>query len=641
MRKKYLIVTIFAFVFGLIVSFKKNDLSKNYVTNYTEKVDQFKQSQLELIACIEKSSLNSVKDIKQIKDQINRTRIQLKGMDFWFRYLEPISYKKINGPLPVEWETEVFEKFEAPYRRDGAGLTLAALYLEEDSIDKDSLLKILRYSLQAIEVFGADSVTNNLKTYDHFYLCNRLFLLNLAAIYTTGFECPDTSRIIPELKQMLAETFNTYLSFNENFQKTVLPENFLSLYKEAISFVTKQQNNYLQFDHFTFLKNYINPLFSLNQKLIKEYNVVSRSNVDYALNKNSASIFSKDLYRAQNTKGIFLRVNDKKTLTEIEQLGRLLFYDPILSGNNLRSCASCHIPTQFFADTALIAAPQFDRVKKLPRNTPTLINAEYNHLLMLDGRHTSLQDQTKDVMTNTIEMGSNEKEILKKVLSCKEYKATLTKLLKSTPQEKEIGLVHISSAITYYYGKFSRYYSDFDRAMNQGQTVSADARLGFNIFMGKAQCGTCHFVPQFNGVKPPYVSSEFEVIGVPTDSTFQELSFDKGRASIHPAKEMVNAFRTGTLRNASKTKPYMHNGSFSDLNQVIDFYNAGGGTGKGLKLHNQTLSGDSLHLTKKDKNDLLAFIASLNENIEFETPPEKLPASKIKTLNNRRVGGEY
>jgi cytochrome c peroxidase len=137
------------------------------------------------------------------------------------------------------------------------------------------------------------------------------------------------------------------------------------------------------------------------------------------------------------------------------------------------------------------------------------------------------------------------------------------------------------------------------------------------------------------------VSSEFEVLGVPKDSTFKLLSSDRGRDGINPAVETKNAFRTGTLRNAEKTKPYMHNGSLGTLSQVIDFYDGGGGSGKGLHVSNQTLSGDSLHLNKTDKKNLLAFIGSLNEKVEFEEAPEKLPVSKNKLLNKRKVGGEY
>jgi cytochrome c peroxidase len=159
--------------------------------------------------------------------------------------------------------------------------------------------------------------------------------------------------------------------------------------------------------------------------------------------------------------------------------------------------------------------------------------------------------------------------------------------------------------------------------------------------MNKAQCATCHFVPQFNGVKPPYVGSEFEVLGVPSDNNFTGLSADKGRYLVNPAKETQSAFRTGSVRNAAKTKPYMHNGVFKSLDEVVDFYDAGGGAGRGLKVSNQTLSPDSLKLTKAEKSDIIAFIKSLDEDIPVVTVPLKLPKSKKDALNNRKVGGEY
>ncbi len=102
---------------------------------------------------IQKSRLKSSKEVKAIVARLEETRRGLKGVDFWLRYLEPISYKKINGPLPVEWETEVFEKFEKPYKRVGAGLTLARMYLDEPQIDKDSLYELVDQGLQSMATF--------------------------------------------------------------------------------------------------------------------------------------------------------------------------------------------------------------------------------------------------------------------------------------------------------------------------------------------------------------------------------------------------------------------------------------------------------------------------------------------------------
>ncbi len=351
MKKKIITIVLFLFIICVTFSFKKTARNNDYSNDYQTKLSVFKSRQSLLLECIEKSDLSSAKDIEKIRAQINHTRLALKSMDLWLRYLEPISYKKINGPLPVEWETEVFEKFEKPYKREGAGLTLAALYLEEKNIKKDVLSELIRSSINATQVFNADSITDQLKQHHHFFLCNRLFLLNLAAIYTTGFECPEPEKVIPELRTMLEDVNKTYVSFNSSFEGTALPTNYIELYRRTIDFVKKQPLDPEEFDHFRFIKDYVNPLFTINQQLIKEYNVSAKSNVDYSLNKNSTSIFSKNLYNGQNSKGVFLRVQDPKVLAEIEKIGKLLFYDPILSGNNLRSCASCHKPEQYFTDT--------------------------------------------------------------------------------------------------------------------------------------------------------------------------------------------------------------------------------------------------------------------------------------------------
>ena len=612
-----------------------------YISSYRDKVDRFSGSENELLQTIRGQDLTTETGMALVKDRIRKARLALKGIDFWLRYLEPTAYHKINGPLAVEWETEVFEKYERPYKREGAGLSLAEIYLEEKNIVKDTLLHLIESSLETTKIYLADSITENLNRYHHFFLANRLFLLNLAAIYTTGFECPDADNIIPELFSMLEGVKEIYTSYNRSFASYPVSSRYLGLYDSTISFVRSQSKDAAAFNHFIFIKEYINPLFALNQQMIRDYKVVSHYFNDYTLNDQSLSIFDKSLYHGQNAKGIYIGVDDEKTLADIRRIGKLLFYDPILSGNNQRSCESCHKSTEYFTDTAVATSRNFDNQHSLPRNTPSLINSVYNHLLMLDGRHISLQNQAKDVTTNPNEMGGTEADIVKKVLSCNEYNEAFKRFAKLTAGRSSISIDHIVSAITLYYSDFSNYYSPFDRAMDQHASVSGEVEKGFNLFMSKAGCATCHFVPQFNGVKPPYVSSEFEVIGVPEDTTWKNVNEDSGRYKVNPAYETLHAFRTTTIRNTLFTKPYMHNGIFKTLEEVIDFYDAGGGVGKGLKIENQTLSSDSLKLTTSEKKELLAFIGSLNEQIQFESPPEKLPSSRINGLNQRKVSGSY
>jgi len=630
----FTIFTIFCLSFG-------RKTNKSYNNLYNRSLLEFRQQQIVLETFILHTDLSSVENVRSLRKQIEAARLKLKNIDFWLRYFEPNAYRKINGPLPVEWENEVFEKFEPPYRREGAGLSLAELSLDQTPLLKDSLIQLIKKSDEAINTFEADSITSQLNSYSHFFLANRLFLLNLAAIYTTGFECPDTNHIIPELRSMLLGTKEIYNSYNQSFPEQALTGEYLEKFEKTISFVKMQETGFSEFNHFDFIRDYVNPLFAMNQKLINDYNARSINYNDYTLNNNIQSIFDKSLYASQNIKGLYSMVEDEKTLSEIRYIGKLLFYDPILSGNNMRSCASCHKPTEYFTDTTNGSAFQFDKQQRLPRNTPTLINSVYNHLLMLDGKHISLQAQGKDVITNPNEMNSNEKELIKKVLSCKIYKEAFKSFLKLTPEEKDITLNHIVSAITFYDGSYSRFYSPFDNAMNKKGFVSDEAKRGFNLFMSRAKCATCHFVPNFNGVKPPYIGSEFEVLGAPADTSFRDLSPDKGRYMINKAPETLHAFRTGSIRNAEYTKPYMHNGVFKSLEEVIDFYDVGGGQGKKLIVDNQTLPGDSLHLTRSEKNELLAFIYSLNEDIIFEEPPASLPLSTNKALNNRKPGGVY
>lgn len=637
MRKMWVILI----VAGIASSFCLIPAHTVYEEYYTGAVNNFQKQQIQLFDQISSSPLASESEKGEINAAIARARQKLKAIDFWLRYFEPIAYKKVNGPLPVEWENEVFEKYERPYKRDGSGLTLAELYLEEEHFSKDSLARLVQLSIEAVKVFHEDSITSQLKTHHHFFLCNRLYLLNLAAIYTTAFECPETGNVIPELRAMLADVKELYLNYNKTFTTYPVTSEYFTLYDKAIMFAVSQPSDFTQFDHYTFIKDYINPLFAINQKMIQQYNVKTISFNDYTLNNAAASIFDKSLYTPQNTKGIYSLVNNPKTLTEIRAVGKMLFYDPILSGNNMRSCASCHKPKEFFTDTTAATSLDFNRSERLPRNTPSLINVVFNHLLMLDGKHISLQNQGKDVITNPKEMSSTEKEVIEKVMSCKEYKSAFKKFLKLTPEENKITLNHIVSAITFYYRDFSDYYSPFDETMNSNKPLSAEAIRGFNLFMSKAQCGTCHFVPQFNGVHPPYIGSEFEVLGTPADAKFSKLSDDKGRHGINPAFETMNAFRTGTVRNAAHTAPYMHNGVFRTLEEVIDFYDAGGGVGRRFDIANQTLSSDSLKLTPTEKKELISFIRSLNEQVLFEEPPATLPASSVSALNARKPGGEY
>jgi len=572
-------------------------------------------------------------------DKIDSARIQLKKIDFLLRYLHEVEYKKINGVMPVEWETEVYEKWKTPYKREGGGLFLAYENYSENNTEqaKQDIIK----AAEALDYFlKNDTVQNLLKKPSTLVFANRLFLLNCATIYNTGFENPNPKNIIPELKFQMEYMKTWYSMYNQSFEeKYHYKQNYLSLYEECVQFLSAQSEDFTKFNHFIFIQKFINPLFAWNQQMLTEHGFASEVLIDFTMNNHSKSIFDKSLFWAQKTNGAYNLPMSQDEETQLKELGKTLFYDPILSANNERSCASCHSPQHLFQDGKKTAL-HFDTTQRLSRNSPTLCNVIFQHLLHIDGKHQNTLQQAAGVITNANEMNANESEILKKINSIPFYKKSFQKLSKCS-SKKDFSLQHIGSALTFYYSDFSYFRSDFDEMMDNKKNADNNVVAGFNIFMSKAQCATCHFLPQFSGVKPPFLTSEFEVLGVPETPDFKAISKDEGRHNIFAKKETKNAFRTPTLRNVMKTAPYMHNGVFGNIDEVIDFYNKGGGIQHNYEVNNQTLSRDSLQLNTSEIQQLKAFLNALNENIPIQIPPSSLPLSKNKSLNERKVGGVY
>jgi len=180
---------------------------------------------------------------------------------------------------------------------------------------------------------------------------------------------------------------------------------------------------------------------------------------------------------------------------------------------------------------------------------------------------------------------------------------------------KKISVDDITNALSSYVRSLVSFNSRFDQYINGNEAaLSKMEKQGFNIYMGKAKCGTCHYVPFFNGVAPPYFAeSESEVLGVPDkpDKKIAKLDTDLGKYNRYPIANLMFSFKTPTLRNIELTAPYMHNGVFQTLEQVIDFYNDGGGLGWGIGPENQTLGADPLKLSKAKKTKLIAFLKTL------------------------------
>ncbi|HTB25038.1 MAG TPA: cytochrome c peroxidase, partial [Puia sp.] len=304
-------------------------------------------------------------------------------------------------------------------------------------------------------------------------------------------------------------------------------------------------------------------------------------------------------------------------------LGKLLFSDPVLSGSGTRSCQSCHQPEKAFTD-GLAKNTIIGKTELLGRNTPTLINAALQPALFYDLRVNSLEEQSHSVVQSEKEMHGSMSLSVKRLWNDKKYRQMF---LAAFPNEDKnsIDTFEVMNAIGSYIRSLVLLNSRFDYYM-RGDTTALDANEinGFNLFMGKAKCATCHFMPLFNGTLPPaFQKMEAEVIGVPETISAQIIDPDMGRYNIIHVESFRHAFKIPTVRNAARTAPYMHNGVFNNLDQVLDFYNKGGGTGAGIKIENQTLPFDKLDLTEKERKDIIEFIGSLDSKMNDSSSAKK------------------
>ncbi|HEY8898007.1 MAG TPA: cytochrome c peroxidase, partial [Niastella sp.] len=254
------------------------------------------------------------------------------------------------------------------------------------------------------------------------------------------------------------------------------------------------------------------------------------------------------------------------------------------------------------------------------RNAPSLINAVYADRYFYDLRSFDVEDQAGQVIKNHLEFDTDFPELLQKINTDTSYANAFARVFNSI--NKAVSRPQFSAALTSYIISLRSFNSEFDQFVRgERMTISPKVKDGFNLFMGKANCGTCHYTPLFSGLVPPvYRESESEVIGVLEKPLQRKVDSDKGRGVNKVFHEDLyiyqHAFKTVSVRNAAVTAPYFHNGAYKTLDQVIDFYDHGGAAGIGLgnELPNQTLAPDSLHLTKYEKGALIAFLHSLTDS---------------------------
>jgi cytochrome c peroxidase len=367
-----------------------------------------------------------------------------------------------------------------------------------------------------------------------------------------------------------------------------------------------------EFNRLAFLTGYLNPVFAA----VAQARPASAPPLKRTWPRATASVFN-----ARGFDVMAYAPPEAHTPSDsLIRLGRALFNEPALSGPGTRSCASCHVPARAFTDGVATAAPLSARGPRPARNTPSLIDAAMQPAQFADGRRVSLEDQIADVLASRAEMGSSADEAAARLAKSAEYQGRISKGW------------DVRVALAAYIRSLTAFDAPIDRAL-KGDTlaIGADARRGFNLFMGRAQCGTCHYAPLFSGVAPPtFATADVEVLGVPAraDTVRATVDADSGRGRIDRRPGLLHAFRTPSLRNVALTAPYMHNGVFTTLEQVVDFYNRGGGAGIGARAPNQTLSPRPLHLSATETRELIAFLQTLTDTAGTTARPSPFPQQK-------------
>lgn len=268
-------------------------------------------------------------------------------------------------------------------------------------------------------------------------------------------------------------------------------------------------------------------------------------------------------------------------------LGKMLFFDPRLSGKQNLSCASCHNPS--FGFEVPVPGAIGATNKPLARKAPTVLNAAWIPILFWDGRAPNLEMQAMGPITADAEMDGKFPEIIDRLKGIPEYNAWFGKLF----PEAGVTQDNILTAIATYERTVVSGWAPFDRWVEGDETaISSDAKRGFALFNGAAGCASCHTGWNFT-------DNEFHDIGIPTK--------DIGRAAFEPDDPLArHAFKTPGLRNLTYRAPFGHAGQFANLEETIAFYETGG-----LARPSKSPLMKPVSLRPEERADLIAFISSL------------------------------
>ncbi len=305
-------------------------------------------------------------------------------------------------------------------------------------------------------------------------------------------------------------------------------------------------------------------------------------------------------------------------------LGHRLFFDPRLSSTRQMACASCHDPDLGWADGRTTSFGH--NRQSLPRNAPTLMNTGDQKYWFWDGRADTLEDQITLVLTNPGEMNAGQAQIVKWLQENTDYPDRFEKVFGT----REVTFEHITQAIATFLRTIRSGRSSFDKFAKGDYKALPDSALrGLHLFRTDAKCVNCHSGPNFT-------DNEFHDIGL---SYYGRKYQDLGRFTVTKDPKDVGAFKTPTLRNITRTAPYMHVGFF-EMDGILNLYNIGMPTlrPRPAQVNDPLFPKKSpllhpLGLNKQDFEDLKAFMAALEEPRLRVRPPEDLMA-QLKSESN-------
>ncbi|HYV99417.1 MAG TPA: cytochrome c peroxidase [Gemmatimonadaceae bacterium] len=537
----------------------------------------------------------------------NRARVQYKRLEYLLEYTAPISAMELNGAAVPQVNLD--EGRESIFPPTGFQVVEGLLYPTLPSAKVGALRTEIQNLRERVDR-ARDAVRENEGTDAKVFDALRIEIARICTLGIVGFDSPVRRASMSEARAAI-DGVREALTFYQIDLRKVAPAMADSLARVLrAADANLSEGTFDSFDRLRFIALYANPL-ARAIAAVRDALKIPVPLEERFWRASAATLFQRDAFDVDAVRPLWA---PRPTPPRVA-LGRQLFFDPILTGGG-RTCATCHDPKHAFTD-GLATSTRLTPGTRL-RNTPTLINAGLQTSQFSDMRAPFLEDQVAIVVHSQAEMGSSLEAIVGRVKANPDYVKQFQAAFAGLP-DAEITTRSIRMALAAYVRSLIALDSRADRAMNGNlAALTAEERRGFNLFTGKAACATCHFIPLTNGAMPPvYMETEQEVIGVPAAPVWQQahVDDDSGRAGVTHASLHRFAFKPPTLRNVALTAPYMHNGVYRTLEEVVRFYNGGGGAGIGINLPNQTLGADGLRLTDAEQRALIMFMRALTDTV--------------------------